>query len=421
VTAPRARKARPERRAEADAAILAPSDLARRGAGVRDGKHVLVGGRVAGRTGDALVLRDALGDAVVALTDVGGEIADGDLLVVRGVWSRGRVRDAEVRERFPKNTQAPSAEFRRFTENGLGKQLAARASALRAVRDYFDGQDFLEVETPLRVASPGLDANVNAVPAEGGFLITSPELHMKRLVVGGLPRVYQIARTSRAEELGHLHEPEFVMVEWYRAFSGMEAVVNDAETLVSRVVQGLSGTLTARTPSGLRVDVTPPFRRLTVRDAFRKYAGVSDAADLAATDPDAYFQTFVDRVEPALAKRRHALVLTEFPATEAALARPCPHDASVAERFEIYVGGVELCNGFGELTDAVEQRKRFISEQERRRKTGDPVYPLDENFLAALEEGLPPSGGNALGFDRLVMVALGVSAIAGVMAFPRGG
>jgi lysyl-tRNA synthetase class 2 len=241
---------------------------------------------------------------------------------------------------------------------------------------------------------------------------------MKRLVVGGFPRVYQIAHASRANEVGALHEPEFSMLEWYRAFSDMEAVVRDTEEVVARVVHGLSGRASVRV-GARRIDVRPPFPRLAVRDAFRRYAGVADAVDLAEQDETRYFQTFVDKVEPALAKASRPIVLTEFPVTQAALARACPHDARVAERFETYVGGVELSNGFGELTSSTEQRRRFLAEQARRKRTGAPVYPLDERFLSALDEGLPPTGGNALGLDRLVALALGVPRIADVMAFPR--
>jgi lysyl-tRNA synthetase class 2 len=156
-----------------------------------------------------------------------------------------------------------------------------------------------------------------------------------------------------------------------------------------------------------------------MRDAFRKHAAVADAAELARARPDDYFRIFVEQVEPALARERSAIVLTEFPITEAALARPCPHDETVAERFEVYVGGVELCNGFGELTDPIEQRRRFELELERRRRAGAPEHPIDEHFLSALEEGLPPSGGNALGIDRLLMLALGAPRVADVMAFPH--
>src|SRR5262249_24358429 len=154
-----------------------------------------------------------------------------------------------------------------------------------------------------------------------------------------------------------------------------------------------------------------------VREAFAEHAGVADAAELARRDPEEYFRVFVDCVEPGLAGEPAAVVLTQFPITQAALARPKPEDPTVAERFEVYVGGVELCNGFGELTDAPEQRRRFELELDRRRRSGAPDHPIDERFLAALEEGLPDSGGNALGFDRLILLATGARRIADVTAF----
>jgi lysyl-tRNA synthetase class 2 len=236
--------------------------------------------------------------------------------------------------------------------------------------------------------------------------------------------VYQLARVSRAGERGALHEPEFTMLEWYRAFSGIEAVIADTEFLVTAVVERRRAPKTRKrrsvvAPDGRSIDVSPPFRRITVREAFRVHAGIDDAADLAATDPDRYFRTFVESVEPALALEPSAFFLWQFPLTEAALARPCASDPSVAERFELYAGGVELCNGFGELTDAAEQRRRFEAEVARRARTGAPEHPIDEAFLSALEEGMPAAGGNALGFDRLVMLALGASRLADVIAFPH--
>jgi lysyl-tRNA synthetase class 2 len=393
--------------------VLSPSDVT---LGRAKGR-VRVGGRVESARGTALVVADAVAALVVRLLEE-TEVAAGALVVVEGRVHGDSVRGARIVDYFPGRAPAANSEHGRLALGGVGKNLAARALALRIIRAWFDDEGFLEVTTPVRVPSPGLDANVDAIPAENGFLITSPELHMKRLVVGGLSRVYQIAQTSRANEYGSLHEPEFSMLEWYRAFSGMEAVIRDTEEVVCSVVRGLTGRVSVRV-GARRIEVRPPFTRLTLREAFRRYAGVADAVDLAEQDETRYFQIFVDRVEPALAKARRPVVLTEFPATQAALARTCPHDARVAERFETYIAGVELSNGFGELTSAAEQRRRFLAEQERRRRTGAPVYPVDERFLAALDEGLPPSSGNALGFDRLVALALGIPRIADVMAFPR--
>jgi lysyl-tRNA synthetase class 2 len=207
------------------------------------------------------------------------------------------------------------------------------------------------------------------------------------------------------------------MLEWYRAFSGVDAVMADTEVIVVRVAEALNRRAEIRIGDQVCAMV-PPFARLTVREAFYEFAAIDDAVDLASTDEDRFFQLFVDTVEPGLARSPHPVFLTEFPLAQGALARPTAHDPTVVERFELFVGGVELCNGYGELTDPDEQRRRFEAEQARRAARGAPVYPVDERFIAALAEGLPPTGGNALGMDRLVALVLGVDRIADVMAFP---
>jgi lysyl-tRNA synthetase class 2 len=180
---------------------------------------------------------------------------------------------------------------------------------------------------------------------------------------------------------------------------------------VRSVVRGLRGEDQVFVLGNRKVSVSKPFERLTVREAFQRYAGVKDAARLAARDEDRYFDLMVGKVEPALAEHPRPVFLTHYPISQAALSRPHADDPSVAERAELYFGGVELCNAYGELTDAAEQRRRFVDEAERRRAQKRRVYPLDEPFLAALTEGMPPSAGNALGFDRLVMVATNRSQI----------
>ena len=350
--------------------------------------------------------------------DVGEPVAVGNLVVIEGTLARGRIRGARVVEQCPGSVGAEPAHLAPGPDNPLGARLRARALALQRIRRYFDRRDFIEVDTPIRVHSPGLDAYVDAVRAEDGWLITSPELCMKRLLVFGLPRIYQLARCTRAGELGSLHEPEFLMLEWYRAFAGHDEVMRDTELLVADVVEALSGRAWV-SRGDRRVHIRPPFERLGVREAFRRYAGVENAVELARSDEGRYFDLFVERVEPALQELPNALFLVDFPATQAGLARLSASDPTVAERFELFIGGVEVSNGFGELTDAAEQRRRFLAEQERRRRAGAPVHPVDERFLSALEVGMPPSAGNALGVDRLVALALGVENIADVQAFPR--
>ncbi|RYE81962.1 MAG: EF-P lysine aminoacylase GenX, partial [Myxococcales bacterium] len=169
-----------------------------------------------------------------------------------------------------------------------------------------------------------------------------------------------------------------------------------------------------------RIDLGAPFVRVTVADAFAAHAGVGpdELVRLAAHDEDTYFGHLVERIEPALAALDRPVFLTDYPASQASLARRSPADPRFAERFELYVAGVELCNGFGELTDPAEQRARFEADQAERQRRGLPVYPIDERFVQALVEGMPPSGGNALGVDRLVALVTGAASIGQVQAFP---
>lgn len=298
------------------------------------------------------------------------------------------------------------------------KRLAERARIVRDVRAFFESRGYLEVETPLAIPCPGLDLHLDAfevIPSSPAprFLSTSPEFQMKRLLASGYGRIFQITRAFRAGELGERHNPEFTILELYRANAGVDAIMRDTEQLVARVTGGSVHV------QGRTIDARPPFARMTVCDAYERFAGIApdETLRLAEHDEDRFFLTLVDVVEPALAKLDHALFLTEYPATQASLARKKPSDPRVAERFELYVAGVELCNGFGELTDAVEQRARFIHDQEERARRDKPVYPLDERFLEALARGMPDSGGNAIGLDRLIALATGTLAIRDVMAF----
>ena len=297
--------------------------------------------------------------------------------------------------------------------------LDRRARLVASLRAFFDARGFLEVETPIVVPSPGLDVHLSAftlvtpTARPPRFLSTSPEYQMKRLLGAGHARIYQLTKAFREDELGERHNPEFTMLEWYRAPAAVEDIMRDTEQLVARVTGGRVS-LADRS-----IDTTPPFRRLTVTEAFDTFAHVQadETLRIAEHDEDRFFKLLVDHVEPALEALDHAVFLTEYPASQASLARTKPGDPRVAERFELYVAGVELCNGFGELTDAREQRARFEHDQAMRRERGLPVYPIDQRFLEALERGLPPCSGNALGVDRLVALACGTRDIADVLAF----
>jgi lysyl-tRNA synthetase class 2 len=372
-------------------------------------------------------------------------IADG-VAIVRGARDDARVAaqpdwrpgDLVVGERAVRRFDGgdypgPATEVARMPRRRLAA-LEARAVALAALRRFFAEGGFLEVETPLRVPSPGLELHLDAVPAGDGYLITSPEYQMKRLLAAGCERIYQVCKCFRAGERGPHHASEFTMVEWYRGFSELDAIARDTEQLVAAVVEAVAGAPVARI-AGRSIDVLPPWPRVTVREAMRRWAGVVVAGDepaaaliaelrragIAVADgtawDDAFFAAFLARVEPAIAALDRPLLLEDWPAPLAALARLRPGDPATALRFEAYVGGVELANAFDELTAAAEQRARFEADQAARRERGRPVYPIDDKLIAALAEGLPPSAGIALGFDRLVMLATGAPVIDDVLAF----
>ena len=307
--------------------------------------------------------------------------------------------------------------------------LEARGRILRAVRAWFEAEGFLEVETPARVQSPGQEVHLDAIPAgDGHWLITSPEYHLKRLVAAGFSRVVEIGRCWRDHESGPHHATEFTMLEWYRAGAPLETLAADCEALI-----GIAIGAADRGPSAL--GLTAPFTRTTVRELFRRHANLDLRGDEGAAElrdqarsagvalgsaeawDDIFYQVFLDRIEPALAAAGPTFVF-DWPAPLAALARPKLDDPRLVERFELYAGGLELANAFGELTDAVEQRRRFEAEARLRSARGKTVYPIDEALLAALPQ-MPPTAGIALGFDRLVMLVLGLSDIRQAKAFDQ--
>jgi lysyl-tRNA synthetase class 2 len=259
---------------------------------------------------------------------------------------------------------------------------------------------------------------------------------MKRLLAAGLPRIFQLARVFRNGEVSRTHNPEFTMLELYRAGADYRGVMEDLEQLVQACGRALSTEGAER--GGRPIDLAAPFERLTVAEAFRQHAGVdlpacggdasrlAEAARRAGHDPgppgeafdDVFFRVMLDAVEPRIGVARPTY-LVDWPAPMAALSRVKREDPAVAERFELYAGGLELANGFTELTDAAEQRRRFVDEQAQRRRLGHRVYPLDERFLGALDR-MPDAGGVAVGFDRLLMLLAGAEAIADVLLFPAG-
>jgi len=298
-----------------------------------------------------------------------------------------------------------------------------RAQVEAGIRAFFGARDFVETRTPVRVPCPGLEPHIKPFEVSaGGFLHTSPELAMKRLLVGGLERIFQIASVFRDEPHAPTHLSEFSMLEWYRAYADEHAIMADTEALVAELAVRVQGT-TRVSFAGRVIDLTPPWPRASVRELYAAHAGVDlrEDTDLrgvcarlgvacAADDgwDDLYFRIWLERIEPRLPADR-PLFVTRYPASQAALA-VVDADADGtrwARRFEAYMGGLELANAFYELTDVAVQRRRFEDDLAlRARVHGDsfPRVPLDEGFLAALAEGMPPSAGIALGVDRLVML-----------------
>jgi lysyl-tRNA synthetase class 2 len=292
----------------------------------------------------------------------------------------------------------PQSETYRLAGRRL-QLLRARADIIDRVRAFFRRNGFLEVETPLLVPSPGLELHLDAIPAgDERWLITSPEYQMKRLLAAGAGRIFQIAKCFRRGELGRHHNVEFSMIEWYRAPGGYEQLMVDCEHLLAELAPE-------------RADLAPPFERLTMAEAFARYMGGPVPADA-----DAFFPPFFEHVEPRLGQARPT-ILYEWPTYLSALARRSPTRPDVVERFELFAGGLELANAFGELVDPVEQRARLAADLAERRRLGKPLYPIDERFVAALDEGLPPCAGIALGLDRLVMLLLGAREIREVLSF----
>lgn len=294
--------------------------------------------------------------------------------------------------------------------------LRHRAQIVSAIRAFFDGMDFVEIETPVRISAPAPEPHIDC-PAvsspDGGqvtFLRASPELQMKKLLAGGMDRIYQIGPCFREGEKGSRHNPEFTMIEWYRRNADYIDILNDCESLFANLLHVVHGDRPLQDPLPTTNCQRPtllgdrPFKRLAVREAYRKWAGWDP---WAGWDQDRFDFDMATKIEPAL-KEEGAVFLMDYPPQSASLAKIC---GDVAERWEFYVDGLELANCFTELCDSEEQRKRFEVARVERRNLGEADYPLDEEFLSILDD-IGSAAGVALGVDRLVMTLLGLSSIA---------
>ena len=353
------------------------------------------------------------------------------------------------------------------TDLEFRRRMQVRSDIIFGVRRFFRDRGFLEAETPIVVAHPGMEPHLDpfetAVTEAGGavhpaFLITSPEYSLKKLLAGGVERVFDITKTFRNSEPwgsqaggdGGRHNPEFTMIEWYRAGADYTALMKDTEEMVAAAAADLFGGRLQVTWQGRQIDFKPPWPRLSVAEAFERYAGIdllrglddpewfaatarSKGIDVNPSDSfdDIFFKIFIRDIElniglsevPAVGGETASLpshrpvILYDYPASMAALARLKPTDHRLAERFEVYCCGLELANAFSELNDATEQRRRLVQEQAQRQALGKPAFALDEQFLEAVGM-MPDAAGIAFGLDRLVMLLTDSRDIRDVLFFP---
>ena len=298
-----------------------------------------------------------------------------------------------------------------YRPSQIKRNLQVRARLIQAIRSFFIDRQYLEVETPIRIPAPAPEAHIDAVITEDWFLQTSPELCMKQLLAAGFSRIFQICKCFRHKERGRKHLPELTILEWYRSGQNYKDLMKECEDLICAVARLINGNEKI-SYQGLEIDMRTPWTRLSVAAAFQRYASMEMEK---ALEKDCFDEVVATEIEPNLGSTT-PLFLYDYPAPCGALARLKPRNNLLAERFELYIAGIELCNGFSELTDSAEQKTRFEKEQRMRKSLGRPVYPMPQKFLTALKD-MPEAGGNALGIDRLAMLFCDATEIDDVVAF----
>lgn len=313
--------------------------------------------------------------------------------------------------------------------------LRDRQEILREIREDLYAQEFLEVQTPLLVPASCPDLHIDSITAEGGYLVTSTEYQLKRLIVGGIDKLFSLTQNFRAGDLGQRHNPEFTMLEWARAFAPLAAIEEDVERFTRRAFTRLHKNRSELTYRGSTIDILKPWERLTVREAFERYLGVVVASDFSLTslqrgaaraglevpeflsqDAHSFTTYLLDRVQPYLGQRVPTF-LREWPAFMTSSAELQSNNPALAQRSELYIGGLEIADGFPSLRDVKTQEELFARELARRAEAGKPAITLDTKYLEALRQGIPPGAGMALGIDRLVMVLTEQDDIRDVLAF----
>jgi lysyl-tRNA synthetase class 2 len=298
-----------------------------------------------------------------------------------------------------------------YRQSLIKDNLLLRARIIQVIRNFFVGNDYLEIDTPIRIPAPAPEAHIDAVATEDQYLQTSPELCMKQLLAAGFPRIFQICKCFRQHERGRKHLPELTMLEWYHAGGNYLSLMEECENLIGYIAHQL-GRMGKHRYRNRQIELAGPWVRLPVAQAFEKYGSIAMDEALAT---DRFDEVMALDIEPNLGDP-NPVFLYDYPARHGALARLKQREPFLAERFELYIAGIELCNGFSELTDAAEQRERFKKEQHLRKSLNKPLYPLPEKFLEALAD-MPDAAGNALGIDRLVMLFADTENIDDVVAF----
>jgi len=390
-------------------------------------------------------IMDESGEVDFSCENVPTGIKAGDFVEVNGAVGEEGFTVNQMRLLASANGEWSGGDWARF--NGTGKRLRQnlylRARILDAVHRFFNQQHFLAVETPVLGRASAQEEHIRLFStqyrAEGTkeeepfYLAPSPELYMKRMLGAGLERIFQISRSFRNGETGAFHNPEFTLIEWYRAYASYEEIMADVENLVAFVAEQVLGK-SAIVRAGKEIDLRPPWERITVHRAFARWANIDLGVCATRVDlirrarelgygsarpedswEDLFHKILLERVEPQLAEIG-AVHLVDYPRQLAALARMKEGQPAIAERTEAYIGGVELSNGYTELNDPIEQRRRFMAGARSGFTGEDP--PLDQVFLAAMERGFPPAGGVALGMDRLIMLIAGAAKLDQVIAFP---
>lgn len=423
--------------------------------------EIWVAGRIIGVLDDGFVLQDESGrmniahDVQINVGDIVEVLLTGEKKVSEKVIVTVSFFAKEVFVLAPCTDDffiGPSSEnYKKLViDLALKEKFLLRQKLVRGLREFFWKQGFVETETPELVRLPGMEPYLDvfettfqpvahegiASQNEQMFLITSPEYAMKKLLVSGYENIFQVTKSFRNKEhLSSLHNPEFTIVEWYRAFSDYRKIMEDTENLVYELAVLAHGEGVLRYKDFV-VDVKPPWVRMTVVEAFEKYAGIDQktfedekafkkvaaekgyAVTSETSFDDAFFLIFMNEIEPKLGVEKPVL-LHDYPVSMAALSKKCDRDPKYAERVETYIAGLELSNGFTELNDPAEQQSRLEYEHQERLKMGKQDYPVDQSFIRALQLGMPPSGGIALGVDRLMMLLTNTPDINQMILFPH--